>query len=394
MSRDPAALASRILAQRAAAVPPPAPGLAAAARRRARVRRRNQALAGVVVAAAVAVAVLAPGVLPGGHRHGQDLPARRSEVPLTVPGRLVTRIAPDALPEGTAPRVAWTTDAVLHRSDGRALSLPIGPVPAVETSDGGAFVPVSTTADSALRRVAADGTAGPARNASWPVVGRRGQLGYLDRGTRRLVTVLPSGATSAVPVPFDVRRATLVGWLGDQTVVANVPGHSARLIGSGATAVTLPGRQQATATDGRTTLASRSADGACLEVRRSRRLLWRSCGGGPERFTSVVAFSPDSRHALVRRGTTGGAGDYAVVDTETGSPLRLFTAARAPSGAPAGLGQAVFESDSTVLVAVSVGPGQSIVRCTITGACEVAVAHADMPRGPAGPHPFDPAWVP
>jgi hypothetical protein len=43
---------------------------------------------------------------------------------------------------------------------------------------------------------------------------------------------------------------------------------------------------------------------------------------------------------------------------------------------------------------VQTGPGPgAIVRCSVTGACEVAVAHADMPDGPRGPLPFEALWV-
>jgi len=107
-----------------------------------------------------------------------------------------------------------------------------------------------------------------------------------------------------------------------------------------------------------------------------------------------VALSPDSHHALLRRPTSGGGGEYAVVDTETGEVVRLF-AARADADVPrTGLGQAVFETDDRVLLSVFVGPGESVVRCSLAGACEVAVGHGDLPDGAAGPQPFDPAWVP
>ena len=102
----------------------------------------------------------------------------------------------------------------------------------------------------------------------------------------------------------------------------------------------------------------------------------------------MVAFSPDSHHALLRRPTSGGGGEYAVVDTETGEVVRLFAAAH-----DALLGQAVFETDDSVLLAASGGQEEYVVRCRLAGECEVA-ARGDLPDGPAGPQPFDPAWVP
>ncbi len=387
MSRDLVTQVSRALADRAGGVPAPRPGLADAARRQARARRRKQGVGAVLGAAVVATAVLAPIALPGREHRVEQLAARPG--PLAVPDGVRTEVTPDTLTQGAAPGVAWTADAVLHRIDGRELGLPLGPVGTAGTPDGGAFIADSRTSDARLRRVEADGQARPAQNVSWPVVGERGQLGFLDRDRGFLVTEVPGGTRREVEVPFDVGGAALVGWLGDGTVVANVPGARARAIGTNGTVNRLRGLAQATATDRRSMVASRSTDGSCLQVRRDQALLWSSCDDAGR--NSVVAFSPDSHKVLVRRSTSGRGGDYAVVDADTGNVVRLFSA-----GGPSTerLGQAVFETDDTVLIAVSVGPGESIVRCSLAGACELAVAHADMADGPAGPQPFDPAWVP
>ena len=392
MTRDPITLLTRTLADRADAVAAPPAGLADAAARQARARRRHQVVGATVGAVAVAAGVLATTVLPVSGDRAEDQPAGPT-APLTVPDDAVTRVAPDGMPRGVDPGVAWTAGAILHRSDGRSLGLPLGPVSAAEAPGGGGVIGATTTSDAALRLVDVDGHASAPMDISWPVGGVDGRYAYLDRADGSLVTVpLGGGAGSSAAVPIDIGGATLVGWLGDD-LVANLPGRNARVLTTDGGVHALGGLPQATATDGRSTVASRSVDGSCLQVRRAGALLWRSCDN-PEGFTSVVALSPDSHHALLRRPTSRGGGEYAVVDTETGEVVRLF-AARADADVPrTGLGQAVFETDDHVLLSVFVGPGESVVRCSLAGACEVAVSHGDLPDGAAGPQPFDPAWVP
>jgi hypothetical protein len=384
-------LVRRTLAQRAEQVPVPAAGLAARARGRARARRRNQALGTLAAAAVATAAVLASAALPGTD-HRAAVPAHRdgSTVSLAVPDGVTTDIDPDRLGVGAAPGIAWWSWRSLHRSDGHAVRLPDGATGAVERPGGGALVTGGTAADPTLTAVDAAGRSQQPIRATNPVVAPDGQVAYLDLDRHLVVRDRPGGATgSAVQLPVPDVGAVLVGFLGDGVVV-NTPGGSARVVKDGGAAEPVRGQAVATATDARSgTIGSRSEDRRCLELRREDMLLWRSCDSA-NRFASIVDISPDGHRVLLRRDRLGGAGtsEYAVVSAESGRVLRVFGAA----GNDVGLGQAVFERADAVLVAAYTGTAVQIVRCHLTGACELAAGgHGGLEVGPT---PFRPAWMP
>ncbi len=381
MSRDPVDLLSRALTGRADAVPAPRPGLAMAARQQARLRRRRQTVVGATALAVAAALVVSPALRPDGR--DEQLPAGPM---LEVPAGATTRIDPEQLPSGAAPDAAWVSGAVLHRLGGGSLGLPRGPVRAVETDSGGAILATSGGQSSPLEEVAADGHVVAEIDASWPVRGPGGRLAYLQRDTG-LLAQERAGTGTEVTVTRELRDATLVGWLGPETLVVNLPTGRAFTLNVQGLAGPLTSRAQVTATDGRTVYATRSTDRSCLEVRTVQRRSWRSCDNEAG-FVAVVALSPSGHRALLRRPTPNGGNAYAVVD-DTGRVLLQLVA-----GGGSSIGQAVFETDDTVLVAMSTGPGAgAIARCSVGGDCETAAAHADMPRGPRGPLPFESLWI-
>jgi hypothetical protein len=393
VSHDDLMLVRDMLTERAERVAPPAVGLAGRARDRARVRRRNQGLGVLAVTVAAAAAVVTATAVPGTHERageGNDIPAHpdRNVVTLAVPEGVTTSIDPDLLAAGRPPEISWWSWRSLHRTDGRVVRLPDGAAGAVEAPDGGALVTGGTIADPTLAVVDAVGRASPPFRATDPVVGPDGQVAYVDLERHLVVRDRPGGSGGAVTVPFPDDGVVLVGFLGDG-VVANSPTGSARVIKADGATEPVRGQVFATATDaGSGTIGSRSEDRRCLELRRNDGLLWRSCDN-PSRFDSIVDISPDGLRVLVRRDRLGGAGtsEYAVVGAGTGRVQRAFGA----SGTGLGLGQAVFERDDTVLLAAYHGGTVRIVRCHLTGACEVAGEQGGTQLSPT---PFRPAWVP
>ena len=381
MRRDPVDLLSRALAERADAVPVPRPGLAVAARQQARLRRRRQTVVGATALAVAAALIVSPALRPDGR--DEQLPAGPS---FEVPAGTTTRIDTGQLPPGAGPGVSWVSSVVLHRRDGGSLGLPDGPVPAVETASGGALVATTGGQAGPLQKLDREGHVVAEIDASWPARGPGGRLAYIERNTGLLVQER-AGTGTQVTVARELRDVTLVGWLGPETLVVNQSTGRAVTLNVQGLVGALTERAHVTTTDGRTVYATRSTDRSCLEVRTVQRRRWRSCDNDAG-FAAVVALSPNGRHALLRRPTPDGGNAYAVVD-DTGRVLRQLVA-----GGGSSLGQAVFETDGSVLLAVQTGPGAgAIVRCSVTGACEAAVAHADMPDGPRGPLPFEALWV-
>jgi hypothetical protein len=394
MTGDSGRILSGVLREAVRDVRPPGTGLADRARRSARRRRRHQV--GAVAASGLALLALlyAPGLLPGPQqRAAERLPAAGvgPEVDLAVP---VTAMSPVDMATGARaagqPSVAWFSWRALHRSDGRVVQLPDGALGAVETPDGGALVTGGTVTDPTLTLVSADGRTLGTLSATPPVVGQDGQVAYVDLDSDRIVRIGADGWAATAPVSVPPGALRLVGFLGD-AVVADTDNAPPWLIHRGGTTEPLQGLADATASDGPSgTVASRSADGRCLELRRDGRPLWHSCGNRG-RFSSIVAISPNAHHVLLRRGASAnpGVSEYAVVDSESGRVTRLLAAA----GRSLGLGQAMFDTDHSVLVVAYRDAATRIVRCSLDG-------HCAMTQGPGGPDgralgikPFSPVWL-
>ncbi len=389
MSADVGQVLADVLREQVRDVPLPAPGLVDRARRQARARRRQQ-VAAVAASALVLVAVLlAPSRLPGSeHRSVERVPAAGvgPAVSLAVPDSAVSVVdVATANSAGGPASVAWFSWRALHRSDGRVVRLPDGALGAVETPDGGALVTGGTVTEPTLTLVSADGSIQGSLGASRPVAGRDGQVAYVDLDRQEVVRIAADGWAATAPVAAPRRGLRLVGFLGTSVVTDTTEG-APRLIHRDGTSEPLRGLAEATASDGPSgTVASRSANGRCLELRRADRPLWHSCTnqGG---FSSIVAISPDGHRVLLRRDKLGnpGASEYAVAVAETGQVLRLFAA----GGSTLGLGQATFEGRHLLVVAYHDADSR-IVRCDEYGACEVAAGDAG-----AGPTPFTPVWFP
>ncbi len=388
MNGDSGRILAGVLREQVRDVPPLPAGLADRARHAARRRRRHQVvgLGATVVVAAAALAL--PTVLGGGvNQRAGPLPAAPAgpRVDLDVSRAEVTTIDATGLRRGPDPATAWTASGILRRTDGRSLQLPDGALGAVELPDGGALVTAGTTVRPTLSFVDRDGHAQPPFAAAAPVVDPTGQVAYLDLDKHLVVRQKADGTGSAVTVPFPDDGVTLVGFLGDD-LVADLPFRGARLIRRDGTSAALRGLAVATATDAPSgTVALRSRDGACLELRRDDALLWRSCRNAG-RFASIVDISPDGHRVLLRRDKSGhpGTSQYAVAVAETGRVVRLFSAA----GRTLGLGQAVFERGS-LLVAAYHDEVARIVRCDQDGACQVTAGDTS---GSASP--FTPVWFP
>jgi hypothetical protein len=389
VNRDTAVIA-RVLHDRVRDVPPPAAGLADRARVAARRRRRRQRMSAGAAALALGTAVVLAPMLDGsGTRGATPLPAHSTGpvVGLVAPPAALTVVDASALPAGPAPSLAWVHGGVLHRTDGREVPLPAGMTGAVE-GPAGAFSSGGTTSAPVVRQVDQAGRPGPALDAPPPVESADGRVAYLDRDRGRLVTVDPDGVAHTAVVPADVRDGTLVGFLDGDAIAANVDGGPAVMLLPDGTSTPLPGLPEVTAVDGHGTVASRSLDG-CLEVRHAGARLWQSCAHSTS--VSLVAFAPDGHHVLLRQEAALDPTEvsYAVVDTSSGSALRLFRAR------PAGdrLGQAVFERAGTVMLAVTHRGRPVLVRCSLDGACERAVPDSPLGTRPWTSTPFVPAWV-
>jgi len=377
-----AAVLSAVLRERVEGVAAPAPGLAAAARRQARSRRRHQGVGAVGLLAAVLL--LAGYLAPDGSRQTAP-PVTPTGPTLGVPAGATVTIDADGLLPGAGPAVAWSSPRSLHRTDGRDVRLPDSALGAVELPDGGALVTGGTSVRPTVAVVDVDGHAQAPFSATAPVVDPAGQVAYVDLEQHLVARQEPDGGGSAVAMPFPTGGVRLVGFLGDD-IVADPLFGAARVVRRDGTSGRLPGLAVATATDPRSrTVASRSEDGRCLELRRAGDLLWRSCRNAG-RFTSIVAISSDGHRVLLRRDKSGhpGTSEYAVAVAGTGRVLRLFTA----GGGTLGLGQATFEGRS-ILVSAYHDADSRIVRCHLDGACEVAAGGAG-----ASPTPFTPVWFP
>ena len=186
-----------------------------------------------------------------------------------------------------------------------------------------------------------------------------------------------AGTGTQVTEARKLRDVTLVGWLSLETLVVNLStGRAVTLNVLGRVGALNDTEHEVTVTDGGTVYATRSTDRSCLEVRTVQRRRWRSCDNDAG-FAAVVALSPNGHHALLRRPTPNGGNAYAVVDG-TGRVLRQLVA-----GSGSSLGQAVFETDGSVLLAVQTGPGAgAIVRCSVTGACEATHVVVATPLPP------------
>ncbi len=387
MTGDSGRILAGVLRERVRDVPPPAAGLADRARRASRRRRRRQVLGLGATAVVAAVALAVPTVVGDGARSAEPLPAGPGGrlVDLDPSGSDVTAIDATALRQGPDPATAWIGSGILHRTDGRSLQLPARAAGAVELPDGGAVVIGGLSARPTISLVDVEGHAEAPFAATAPVVDPAGQVAYIDLDRHLVVRHDPDGTDGAVAVPFPDSGVSLVGFLGDDLVV-DTPSGSARVVRRDGTWAPLPGLPLATATDARSrTVALRSRDGGCLELRRESALVWRTCGNAG-RFTSIVAISSDGHRVLVRREKSGnpGTSEYAVAVAETGRVLRLFSA----GGHTLGLGQSVFERDA-VLVSAYHDADATIVRCTEGGACEDTAG-----RLGSSPTPFTPVWFP
>jgi hypothetical protein len=387
MSTNFGQVLAEVLREQVRDVAPPAVGLADRARTTARRHRRRQAVSalGAAVAVVLAVVLLPAALGSGSHRRAEPLPAGPREVTLSVDDVPTTRIDATALSTGPDPATAYIGSRILHRTDGRSLQLPRGALGAVETPDGGALVTGGTAAAPTVTVVDVNGHSGPTVPASRPVVAPDGQVAYVDVEQRRVVRLEPGRPGDAVAAPLPVDGLQLVGFLGDDLVV-DTPSGSARVVRRDGSWVPVPGLPLATATDPLSgTLALRSRNGSCLELRRGAALLWRTCANAG-RFTSIVAISSDGHRVLLRRDRSGhpGTSEYAVAVTETGLVLRLFAA----TGATLGLGQAAFEGDDVLFSAYHDADAR-IVRCTVQGRCEATAG-----RPGASPTPFMPVWFP
>lgn len=394
MSHDDVVLVRDTLTERAERVAAPSAGLAGRARRRARARRRRQGYGIAVVA--VGIALASQSVLPGGQvRKADPAVGPVTVVDLHTPDGAVAAFEPSTLPAGRGPRRAWLLGNVLHTTDGGGTSLPDGVWSAVEgpcagqvlASGGITSAPLLWTVSTATGEASAPVRAGP------PAVRADGLVAYLDQdqpGTLVTSDRFDCSATAKVGVPPPARDAQPVGFLGTEQVVVNVPGTAARVLHLDGTWSRLPGLATATATDGRDSVASRRPHGGCVQVQRAGVPLWMGCGLGPS--SSLVAFSPDSHHVLLRHaGVSNPSGvDYALVATETGAVERLFLATDHGSG-HAGLVQAVFEDDATLLFAAYQGATSILVRCDFTGQCERAVPDGGVPDAAWPRAPF--GWV-
>jgi hypothetical protein len=382
--RGTAAVLSAVLRERVDGVAAPAPGLAAAARRQARSRRRHQGVGAVGLLTAV---LLLAGYVAAAPDTSQQTapPAEQTGPTLRVPAGSTVEIDFKTLPTGVDPAVAWWSHRVLHRTDGRDLQVADSALGAVELPDGGALVTSGTTARPSLSIVDIDGHAQPPFAATAPVIDPGGQVAYVDLEKHLVVRHEPDGTGSSVAVPFPDGGVRLVGFLGDD-IVADPLFGPARIIRRDGSSERLRGLAVATATDARSgTVALRSRDGRCLEVRRGEGRLWLSCANAG-RFTSIVAISPDGHRVLLRRDKSGhpGTSEYAVAVAETGRVLRLFSAA----GDTLGLGQATFEHHN-LLVSAYHDADSRIVRCDLDAVCQVSTGSVG-----ASPTTFTPVWFP
>jgi hypothetical protein len=95
--------------------------------------------------------------------------------------------------------------------------------------------------------------------------------------------------------------------------------------------------------------------------------VWHSCDWRP------LEFSADGSRVLAIDAATEGLGprNMAVLDAATGDVVRTFTTRGT-------FGRATFEDDDTIIAVVAVEDEASIVRCTVTGDCELATEPATV----------------
>jgi len=399
MSDDLGPLLSRTFQEHAATVPDPRQ-MADAARHRARaiVRRR---VAGVV---AVTVGVVATGLVAASVTavdRADSPPAERApEVRLTTPPGARTAVSLDGLSAGAAPRVGWLDGDVFHHSAGHDVPLPIGATIAVEHGEG--TVAVRDSEHPALYLLDAAGTATVTAIGNRPVAAPGGRAGYLAQEEGSLV-VLPSETSDGWSAELEATyRSTPVGFLADGRLVVEVepatdggratyllagPDRTSRWRGDGAVRATDPGGTAiGVVTPGRS---------PCIELwpTPAGPASWRACpppsAAAAATYPDVAGFSPDGDLLLVRGPDPGGRGTrhVAVVDVASGTVVHELAA-----GDQAVIGQALLESDDTVLLAVWEGGRRALVRCAVevgTG-CETATDPTPVSRTDWAPAPMAP----
>lgn len=381
-------LLARTLRERASDVSEPV-DLADRARRRARSLRRRRSAAVVTAGTLAVAAMLLPQSL-GDDRRTAPPAQQVPTVDLETPPGARSEIALDDLRQGPRPGLPRLDGGTFHRADGREVPVPSHVTVAAAYLDGAiAYRPAD---HGLLYMLDASGRTVETAHGSPPVVGRYGEVAYVDQDAGALVVRLPDGGGWRADLSVD-REWTAVGFLQDESVVVQAGqegGRPAVLVVSRLEARKGPGTGRVTATSpiGRELGVVRTdlKSSPCIELWHmpSRAPTWRSCPT-PADAVPYVGISAFSGHHMVVQGPDR----LAVARVDSGMVVREL--ALAP-GTRAAVGRAVFENSEHLLVPVWQDGRAAIVRCDLDGACERATSWRLTARADWNPSPFGRDW--
>ncbi|MEI5671991.1 MULTISPECIES: hypothetical protein [unclassified Nocardioides] len=328
-----------------------------------RIRRRRRATTAAVAAVVVAV-LTTPFVLTAGDRP--------DSAPDPTPPTPDVRLGD--VPLGDPPGVAWLDGSDYVAADGTRTALPLDQVTRATPYDGGFLVTSFgdrriTLLDGRLREVSRRCYAG----GGFAVSDDGLRTAYTTSGCDRSDPVLHVGPTGGDggerTAPLPMVDAGPVGFLGDGVVVNSLnegppaivtPGDSPTRLDVLGTAVDVDERLGLVAgrLAGEPTPEQATSTGAVVDARTGS-VRWTAPGWGP------LAFSPDG--SMVLAGRSGDPLVLAAFDSAAGDRLHELTM---PAGVQ--VWQVGWEDDEHLLVVVSQGRTETILRTTLDGTLERA----------------------
>jgi hypothetical protein len=380
----------------------PRPILVGPARVRAGHLRRTRRWTVAAVVLVVGAAFAMPASLGGRDRAGEG-GSRRTSVSLAAARTRTSNVPPlRALPAGTAPRIGWLDADGYHPAADVAIVVP-GTLTTV-VSSGRDLVGVRSGHEaSQLVPLTAGSLVPPERRATTPVVSADGSAiaWYARHGREGTLTVVRGDGSHSVDVravaPLGFARAdggplllTEPGATSDLSVVRRL------LPGTGAIDPrwNRPGIGVAVSpvTGDLVVLRPWSLGSCFVLLGPEGRTRWRACTPAvgdrppPEWVGALGPFSPDGRYLLARGiPREVGNGAFAVIDVRTGRVLHRYDTSAA---ALRMFGDAVFEDDGHVLVAMYERGSTALVRCDFHGHCESATTPVRTPAQRWTSHPF------
>ncbi|WP_020578646.1 hypothetical protein [Actinopolymorpha alba] len=279
---------------------------------------------------------------------------------------------------GKTPTIPWLAEQQIFNGSTTTPVKATHPV-SFQPVAGGYVLHDLSTDPSRVRLIGIDGTEKLSVPGSYPVVSRDGRYvawADLDKGFLVLADALNGEALERA----DVGRATPIGFLRGLVVftpnTADSPNPQAWNPETGEITTWKGLYNVSDVADGPGLAAVRTEDpavtrgvacSAVVDLNASNRRLWRTC------TSHVQWLSSDGRYAVTYAPEMDGLGarEYTFVEARTGQPVLTLKAAV--------LQNISWEGDGRFLVEVWDNDRASLVRCSMTGACELALGPRKSP---------------